>query len=314
MRVLLAGATGTVGTELTAQLLDAGHEVLGITRSRRGADGLRAAGAEAIIGDMMARDALLEALEGMRADAVIHQATAITKTPTRHRDLYATNALRSHGTANLLAAAELTGARRFVTQSFLFGYGYRDHGPVPVTEDAPFGEPGRGGFGRHLASMRSNEDQVLGSRQVEGIALRYGVFYGPEASTLGLFDQLERRRLPVPSRSGTLSLVHIEDAASSAVAALERGRGGHAYNIADDHPLTWTDYLSQVAEAAGGPPPRRVPGWLLRASPYLGTMMIGASLSLDTGKAKRELGWAPRYASCVEGLAQVARHREQECG
>lgn len=173
----------------------------------------------------------LPAVTGLCADAVVHQATALTRTPTRYRDLYATDALRDVGTRNLIRAARAVGARKFVTQSFFLGYGWRDHGPTPLTEDQPFAQVGHGPFDPHLRSLRSNEDQVL---RFGGIALRYGLFYGPEPATFGLRENLRRRRLPVPRHAATLHPIHIADAASATVAALEHGRPGQAYNIADD--------------------------------------------------------------------------------
>ncbi|WP_431895317.1 NAD-dependent epimerase/dehydratase family protein [Nonomuraea sp. bgisy101] len=303
MRVLLAGATGTVGSALVPLLRQAGHEVLGLTRSERGAARLSAEGAEPVRADMMDAGGLLAALEGHTADAVIHQATAITGPPLFHRDLYATDALRERGTANLLRAAALLGARRFVTQSFFLGYGYRDHGSLPLTEDRPFACPtGHRAFDRHMRSMRANEEQAFGTPGIEGVALRYGMFYGPEPSTLKLAALTRRRALPVPRPSGTVALVHIHDAAAAAVAALDRGRPGQAYNIVDDQPVTFADYVGAVAAAVGAPSPLTVPARLLAALPYLYALMVSTRIRLSNDKAKRELGWHPAFPSHHEGL------------
>ena len=126
MRVLVAGASGALGTPLTRRLLAAGHEVIGLSRTPGNRDKLLAPGAEPLIADAMDRVALLQAVDGLKADAVVHQLTALKKPPVRHRDMAATNALREEGTANLLAVARVVGARRFVTQSMIFGYGYGD--------------------------------------------------------------------------------------------------------------------------------------------------------------------------------------------
>ncbi|WP_166848624.1 NAD(P)-dependent oxidoreductase [Isoptericola sp. BMS4] len=311
MRVVLAGATGAVGTVLTDQLLAAGHQVTGLTRTAAGADRLRAAGAGAAVVDVLDRPALLDAFRDARADAVVHQATAISGVPTAHRHLDATNRLRTEGTAHLLELAERLGATRFVTQSFGFGYGYHGHGTTPVTEEAPFGEPGRGRFDDHLTAMRENEKQVLGSRDLAGTALRYGMFYGVEANTLKLLDQAERGRLAAPRHGSTVSMVHLEDAAAAAVAALERGRGGEAYNVAGDVPTSWTAYMQAVASTVGARPPLLIPNGLLRLAPYLGTLMTRADLALDSTKAKRDLGWAPRFPTVEDGLAEIARRRSE---
>ncbi|MEU6729285.1 NAD(P)-dependent oxidoreductase [Nonomuraea wenchangensis] len=303
MNVLLAGATGTLGSVLVRELLAAGHEVCGITRSAAGARRLAEAGATAVVADVMDRDALLKALHGLRADAVVHQATAITGLPLFHRALYATDALRERGTAHLVEAAGLVGARRFVTQSFFLGYGYRDHGEAPVTEDRPFAEPGQGAFAPHMRSMRANEEQVFA---IGGISLRYGMFYGPEPTTAKLLDMARKRLLPVPRPASVVSLVHVEDAAAATVAALERGRPGRAYNVADDHPVGFDEYVRGLARAAGGPAPLTVPGWLLRGTPYMHALMVGTRLRLSTGLARSELGWTPAHPSYREGLARPA--------
>lgn len=277
----------------------------GLARKREGADRLRVAGVEPVFGDVMDAAGLRGALHGRSADAVIHQATAITKTPTFHRDLDRTDALRDEGTRNLLRAARELGATRFVTQSFFLGYGWRDHGEVFLSEEHPFGELGQGAFDRHLRSLTSNEDQVLGADGIEGIALRYGLFYGPEPSTRSMMDRARRRRLPVPSPSATVTPIHIEDVATATVAALDHGRPAQAYNIVDDRPVTMAEFISGLAAAAGAPAPRRVPGWLLRATPYLYALVVSTRIHLDNGKAKRELGWSPAYPTIWDGFAAL---------
>jgi nucleoside-diphosphate-sugar epimerase len=307
MKILLAGATGTISSELLPRLHAAGHSVVGLTRSAKGAERLRAAGVQPVVADMMNADALLTALDGETADAVMHQATAITRTPTFHRDLYATDALREEGTRNLLAAAKSLGASHFVTQSFFLGYGWRDHGPARLTEEHPYGELGHGApFDRHLRSLRSNEDQVLGAADIHGVALRYGLFYGPERSTFSMMNMARRGRLPVPRPAATMHLIHVADAASATVAALQHGRAGQAYNIVDDQPVGMDEYMDAVAAAVGAKTPRRIPSWLLRATPYLHALLVDTHIRLDNSKAKRELGWTPQYPTYREGLPSAA--------
>lgn len=303
MRVLLAGATGTIGRFLVPQLLTAGHSVLGLTRSARGVAQLGAAGADAVHTDVLDGEALLAALEGHHADAVIHQATAIEGVPLRHRDLHATDRLRDRGTTNLLRAADLVGARRFLTQSFFLGYGYRDHGEDLLNEDRPFAEPtGHRAFDRHMDSMRANEHLALSTAGIDGIALRYGMFYGPEPATQQMATLIARRRLPVPRPSGTTSLIHIHDAASATVAALDHGHAGQAYNIVDDHPVDFADYLAAIADHVYASAPPAIPGWLLKPAPYMHALMVATRIRLSNTKAKSELGWTPRYPSYREGL------------
>src|SRR6266576_374495 len=158
MRVLLAGASGAVGTPLTGQLIAAGHQVVGVTRSQANAQRLRNAGAEAVVADVLDREKLLTAVRDVRVDAVMHQLTALGTRKMREA-MQGTNELRSTGTAHLLAAARAVGAHRFLTQSIVLAYGYRDHGPHVITEDDPFGEPLSGQVGTVIAAIRSTEEQ-----------------------------------------------------------------------------------------------------------------------------------------------------------
>ncbi|MCR3721754.1 MULTISPECIES: NAD-dependent epimerase/dehydratase family protein [Prauserella salsuginis group] len=306
MRILLAGATGAIGRRLVPQLLAAGHSVLGLTRCAHGATQLGAAGADAVRADVLDGEGLLAALAGCHADAVIHQATAIEGVPLRHRDLHATDRLRDRGTTNLLRAAELVGAHRFLTQSFFLGYGYRDHGDDLITEDSPFAEAtGHRAFDQHMDSMRSNEHQALNTAGIDGIALRYGMFYGPEPATWRMATLVARRRLPVPLPSGTTSLIHIDDAASATVAALERGHAGEAYNVVDDRPVDFAHYVAAIADHVHAPAPPQIPGWLLMPVPYMRALMVATRIGLSNAKAKRELGWTPHYPSYREGLGAL---------
>src|ERR671921_1352634 len=269
MKVLLAGATGTLGVPLVRALIAGGNDVIGLSHTPGKRDMLRALGAGPLVADVMDREALLKTVDGLKADAVMHQMTALKKIPTRHRDMSATDALREAGTANQLAAAQLVGARRFVTQSFFMGYGYGDWGDRVLTEDDPFAPPGRDKFEQDLAAMRSTERQTFTADGIEGIALRYGSLYGPGGATEPIIEMLRRRRLPVPPGGrGISSLIYVEDAAAATVAALERGRSGEAYNVADDEPVRWGEFFGALAKAFGAPPPREVPHWIFRFMPY----------------------------------------------
>ena len=306
MKVLLAGASGAVGTPLTRQLIAAGHQVVGITRSQANAERLRTAGAEAVVADVMDRENLLAAVRDVRAGAVMHQLTALSTTKIREA-MQGTNALRTTGTAHLLAAARAVGARRFLTQSIVFGYGYRDHGPHVITEDDPFAEPVSGQLAAAIAAIRSTEEQVFSADETEGVALRYGGFYGQDSFTRMITNLVRKRRLPVPSSGGGFAtFIYLEDAAAATVAALEKGRAGQAYNIVDDEPVRWADYLDALAAELGVRRPWRVPTWMLRAIPYLHTIMT-TSMRVSNAKARRELGWAPAVSTYREGIPLVAR-------
>lgn len=182
MKVLLAGASGALGVTIARHLIPHGHEVLGLTRDPGGGDRLIELGMTPVIADAFDRHALLRALDGQSADAVIHELTALRKPPLRHSGMALTDQLRSVGTTNLLAAAQQLGARRFLTQSFILGYGYRDHGNQLLTEEAAFGIPQGDACDPHLEAMRSTEQQTFTAP--EGIALRYGLLYGGNAEQM----------------------------------------------------------------------------------------------------------------------------------
>ncbi|MEU6255716.1 NAD(P)-dependent oxidoreductase [Streptomyces sp. NPDC047043] len=294
--ILLAGASGVLGGHITRALTEAGHKVTGLGRGP--ANGVRA--------DLVDRDALLRAVDGQHFDTVIHAATALSKAPMRHRDMHATNALRVDGTAHLVEAAQATGARRFVSESMVFGYGYGDFGARPITEDDSFGPRGTTAeLEKHVEGMRIKEQLTFGATGLDGISLRFGLFYGP-GGTDAVLPMLRKRRLPAPDDHGrVLPWIELTDAARAVVAAVERGRPGQAYNIADRTPLGFRAHVLYVAEEFGLPKPMTVPLWLTRPMSYAHTMM-STNLRVSTAKAEQELGWTPQYPSSRDGLAALA--------
>jgi nucleoside-diphosphate-sugar epimerase len=304
MKVLLAGGTGTLGVPLITSLRAHDHEVLAIVRSRDGESRVRGLGAEPVVADVMDRDALLRAVEGMRADAVIHELTALKKTPVKHSDMTATNVLRIQGTTHLLDAARAIGATRFLTQSIVFGYGYNDHGDTVLTEDAPFGRPAGNAFDPHVEAMRSTEQQAFEADGIDGISLRYGLFYGGDLDKVE--RMLRRRSLPLPRAGGLLPFIHHSDAATATVAALMRGRPNSAYNIVDDEPATFRQLVTAIADARHAPRPLTLPAWLLRiVAPYGGVLLDGVSMRVSNAKARSELNWTPAYPSYRDGISEV---------
>ncbi|GAA3308803.1 NAD-dependent epimerase/dehydratase family protein [Nonomuraea dietziae] len=304
MRVVLAGATGAIGRPLLSALAASGHEVIAVIRDPAKRRLVADRGALPVIADVMDRDGLLRAVDGHAADVVMHQATALREAGRRLRPDDPTILLRGRGTEHLLEAARAVGARRFVTQSLITGYGYRDHGTRVLTENDVFGLHA-GNVGDLVTdSSVATERQVFAADGIEGIALRYGMFYGRHAFS-DMFADLMRKRAPVLPRgeTGTTSFIHVEDAATAAVAAMERGRDGEAYNIVDDQPTSWRTFLTAVARAHGTPRPVVTPRWLIRlAVPYLGCLMIDTTMRVSHAKATRELGWTPVYRNLREGL------------
>ena len=306
MRVFIAGATGAIGRPLVSMLREAGHEVTGMTRSEERAQGLREAGAQAVVCDALDGDGVRSAMAEASPEVVIHQLTDLPQEFGMRYTYGATSRLRTEGTRNLLEGARAAGARRFIAQSIAFLY---HPGNPPVNdEDARTlaGSPGK--FGEAIDAVIELERTVTGTEGMEGLALRYGFFYGPGtwyAPGTKLVRTVKRRWFPViGDGSGVFSYIHIADAASATVAALERGSPG-VYNIVDDEPAPTREWLPVLAEALGAKPPRQVPMWLGRLvagtnAEFAGAKMRGAS----NAKAKRELGWTPRYASWRQGFRE----------
>jgi signal transduction histidine kinase/nucleoside-diphosphate-sugar epimerase len=308
MKALVAGASGTIGMPLVRLLRRAGHDVVAVYRAPGGHAKLTETGAIPVQADVLNQRSLSQALEGQQADAVIAQLTALKKTPIAHKDMVATNQLRADSTANLLTAPYQLRARRFVIQSTVFGYGFGDWADRVLTEADPFAPPpGHGRFEAHLAALRSAEAQVLGADHLDGIALRYGQFYGPGPASDALVAGLRRRRLPVTRASGPVPLIYIDDAVSATVAALDLGEHGTAYNIADAEPVSMSALLTAISEAVGAPRPWTVPGWLLTATPFAKAIVTGG-LRVSSDKAKTNPGWAPRAPAHRDGLRLFANY------
>ncbi len=202
--VLLAGASGVFGRHITRVLTGAGYDVAGIGRGP----------GNAVRADLNDREQLLAAVAGRHADIVIHAATALKRPPARHRDMAATDALRTAGMRNLIEVARVVGASRMITESMIFGYGYGEHGRALLTEAAPFGPPQPDAhLEAHVAAMRIKEELTFGTPGIDGVALRFGLFYGP-GGTEPIVDALRKRTLPAPTSHGrVLPWVHLEDAA-----------------------------------------------------------------------------------------------------
>jgi nucleoside-diphosphate-sugar epimerase len=306
VRVFVAGGTGVVGRRLVPQLVARGHQVTATTTDPGKLGLLGELGADAVVMDGLDEVSVGTAVAEARPDAIVHQMTAIGpahagKPDMRHMDRWfaTTNRLRTEGTDHLLAAAEAAGVSRFVAQSYAGWNGIRQGGWVKTEED-PL-DPGPLSMREGTAAIRHLEDVVLGAG---GAVLRYGALYGPGATD----DQVElvrRRQFPlVGGGSGYCSWVHLDDAASATVLAVEQGVRG-VFNIVDDEPAPAGEWLPHLAACAGAKPPLRVPRWLARllAGDVAVTMMTEGR-GFSNAKAKRELGWELRHPSWRQGFAE----------
>lgn len=309
-RILVAGASGVLGRPLVAALHDLGHNVVGLTRTQGKVRLLRALGATPVVADALDADALRDAVDNAAPDVVVNLLTALPAGgPTKASDFAATNRLRRFGTGNLLAAATAAGVRRFLAESVVYAFGFGDHGRIPLTEAAPLRPPGRADA--ELASAaRELERQVIEATRrgdVEGIVLRYGLVYGADTgSTHAMINMLRKRRMPLPGGGdGVASWIHVSDAVTATVAAIERGRSGEIYHIVDDQPVAWRDYLPHLAQLVGAPAPPPLPIWLTRLLAPYGTQFLTTRLPVANGKARRQLGWVPALPTYRAGLAEL---------
>ena len=309
MRVFVAGATGAMGKQLVPRLVEAGHEVHGMTRSESKQAMLYELGAVPVVADALDPDQVAEAVARARPDVIVHQLTAIGAIDMRHfdRDFAPTNRLRTEGTDHLLSAGQAIGVRRFVAQG-VAGYGAyaRTGGPMKSEEDPLDATPARE-MRQTLVAIRHLEEAVLGAEWTEGIVLRYGVFYGPGTSLAPGAEQFElvrRRRFPLVGDGGGMwSFIHVADAAAATVAAVERGTRG-VYNVVDDDPAPVAVWLPALAQTLGAKKPMRVPRFIGRLfAGEAGVVMMTELRGASNAKAKRELTWRPAHPSWRQGFA-----------
>jgi nucleoside-diphosphate-sugar epimerase len=309
-RVLIAGATGDIGRPLTAELVRGGDEVYGLARSDASAERVRSLGATPVMGDALDRAAVLAAVGEVRPEIIVHQLTAIPREVSNPRKFSAmfetTNRLRREGTRHLVDAAEQHGVRRVVAQSNALAYAV--DGPEVVDESAPLDTGADGSLGEIARALAALEDAVLGGSGFEGVVLRYGWFYGPGsayAADGAMGSLVVKRRLPIiGGGEGRQPFIHLEDAVSATVAAMDAGAG--VYNVVDDDPARAREWIPGLAQALGAKPPRSVPAWVARiaAGPDVVRSMTrqrGAS----NARIRAELGWEPAYPDWRAGFATL---------
>ena len=313
MRVFVAGATGTLGMPLVRALVAQKHQVTGLTRSPEKRHVLEQAGAEVSVADALDAAQLEQALRAAKPDCVFHLLTAIPKNaPLRASQMTATNKLRTIGTTNLLKASVAAGARRIVAESMIFAYGFGDHGADLKTEaDALQEREPQSWLQETVDALRSLEKQLLAANEqnlIESVILRYGLFYGSEApSTEYMAKMLRWRMLPTAKGArGIVSWVHLDDAVSASVAAMERGRAGEIYNNVDDEPVGMNDWIIEAARMLKAKLPFSIPLWLLRVMMPYAAVVVDTRLPVSNRKAKDELDWRLQYPNYREGLREVA--------
>jgi 2-alkyl-3-oxoalkanoate reductase len=309
MKIFIAGASGAVGSQLVPQLVARGHEVVGTTRSAAKTGALRALGAEPVVVDVLDPDSVADVVAKAAPEVIVHQATALNG-PMNMRNVKrmaaATNRLRTEGTDHLLAAGRAVGVKKFVAQS-IYAMLERTGGPVADENERIEPNPPKD-IKEAVEALRHLETAVTGITWADGIALRYGGFYGPGTGIESAPDALmanliRKRRFPIiGGGDGIWSMVHITDVASATVAAIEHGKPG-IYNVADDEPAPVREMLLELARVLGAKPPLRVPAWPVRLFAGKGAAdIMTRSRGISSEKIKRELNWTPRYPSWRTGF------------
>jgi nucleoside-diphosphate-sugar epimerase len=303
MRVFVTGATGALGRHVVPGLVAAGHEVTATTRTPGKVAALREAGAEAVVVDGLDREAVIAAVRAAAPEVIMHEMTALTglrSLRSPDKAFAVTNELRTRGTDNLLAAAAQAGTRRVIAQGYAGPGPDKPSGGLKTEEDSPRWRPIRSAV--QMSAAIAYVDKTVPAGAPEGIVLRYGGLYGPGTSDF-LVDAVRKRQVPViGGGTGVWSFIEITDAAAATIAAVGQGAPG-VYNVVDSDPAPVAEWLPYLAKVAGAKPPLRLPAWLgrLLAGEFVVAQMTSARGSSNE-KARKELGWEPRYPSWREGF------------
>ena len=299
MRVLVAGATSVPGIPLLRELNARGHDVVGLTSQPAKTPQIEQQGAKPVVADVFDAAKIDTAVAEIEPEVVVSLLTTLPKRgPMRVKDFEPARALWGRGASNLVAAAQRAGVRRIVAESVIFAYGYPTTGPALMDESDPYPGPPPPGGDAMLSALRGMELTVLTSSEhsdTEGIVLRYGVFYGPDVPHAQMFTRLAKWwAMPVLTGSGIVSWIHIDDVAKATADAIGRGRGGQIYNIVDDRPQSFGDYICELSAKLHRPRPLPVPRRLFGLVAPYGAVAFGDTwLPLSNAKAKAELGWTP---------------------
>ena len=305
MRVFVAGGGGVIGRRLIPLLVSGGHRVVASTHSGRSSAALRRLGAEPVTLDGLDALAVTEVVGRSAPDIVVHQMTALAgRSDLRRfdRTFARTNELRTVGTEHLLAAARDAGAGTFIAQSFT-GWPNTRAGSRVKTEDEAL-DPSPPRTQRRTLEAIEHLEHAVTSSPLTGVVLRYGFLYGPGCSD-ELIGAVRRRRLPiVGGGTGVWSFLHVDDAATATMAAIEHPRPG-IYNIVDDDPAPVVEWLPHLAQVVGAPRPMRIPSWLAR--PVAGEVVVSMMTSIrgsSNAKAKDVLEWNPTWETWRRGFAE----------
>lgn len=259
MKVLIAGATGAIGHPLVHHMKIARHTVYGITQSEDHAKELASNHIFPIVLNVLDRDAVFAAVKEVQPDVIVDMLTSLPKeyTPEAMQNAAEKDAkIRLEGGANLQKAAEQFGVKRYIAQSSGFFYA---PGDGLADENTPFAFDATPGIAAGAKIYAEIEKRVLNAK-FDGVALRFGFFYGPGTwfyPNGNVADQVRKQQFPIIGQGqGVWSFIHIDDAAKAVVAALDCPPG--AYNIINDSPSKMTEWLPAFARYVGATPPLRL--------------------------------------------------------
>lgn len=315
LRIFLAGATGVIGRRLIPRLVSHGCSVIGLTSSPENAGRIENLGGEAVVCDAFDSARLTDVVERSRPDVIVNQLTRIPDRidPSKiGEQMEETNRLRTEATANLLFAARHCGVKRIVSQSVTFLYDPEARsgpGERPADENRRFVRPDDAGFASLVDAVKECERLTMVDDDIDGLILRYGFFYGPdtpyEPGGSTAEDILDRKWPILGSGKGRFPFIHVDDAADATARAVVDGLAG-VYNVVDDTPAPVREWLPDVAERIGAPPPRRIPAWIGRfvAGPYAEYLMRNQP-GASNARLKRDLGWKPIYPSWRDGFEDL---------
>lgn len=308
MRVFIAGGTGAIGRPLVAALVAADHDVAVFSRRAERVAALGVPGVVPAVGDAFDAESLIGAVRSFNPDVVVNQLTSLPVSANplaMKRGFDTTSRLRREVSATVVQAARASGARRVVAQSISFAY---RPGPGVRTESDPLWTDAKGQIGVLANSVATLESTTQGDSELESVVLRYGSFYGPGTYFCpgGLYaTMLKRRTLPLPGEAGGIfAMLHIDDAASATVAALDGPTG--VFNVVDDVPAPASEWMPLVARLIGARPPRHLPESVVRlgAGKFLAYLMCDQP-AVSNERVRAELGWVPRHPDWHEGLEAV---------